>query len=402
VTVPLLSQIKPQPQIRVRPQILQFNNQGGQKVVAIDNIGNADMSVLAVQIGGNENIFSVQGYQPNNQAPPWTLPPGGSGFQNVIVSYNGQPGNDTQMCIIWVVDAVNVETCVDLVVGGTGVCAEPDAGADQTARPLATVHLDGTNSNDPNDSADPGEAWYLWDWQDYPEGVNLDDIALKDAGGRNITGIWTNDANPNFFAELAGVYTVRLRVNQSDDPGCIVYDTVNIYVVPDETIHIQLRWDGYPGNDHDLHLIKPCGFFTRGDSGNATDCHWLNCNTSGSGGGSCPPRGCPGPLGAPDWGQIGVREDDPTLDIDDIPGTGPENINLSLPEVGDFLVAVENYSGGTNVECIIKIWLFGVQNLRVRGKITDGSNYHWNVATIHVISAADIYLEPINTFEPSN
>jgi hypothetical protein len=36
----------------------------------------------------------------------------------------------------------------------------------------------------------------------------------------------------------------------------------------------------------------------------------------------------------PEWGVSGDLVDNPTLDIDDTNGAGPENINLSKPEVG--------------------------------------------------------------------
>ena len=87
---------------------------------------------------------------------------------------------------------------------------------------------------------------------------------------------------------------------------------------------VQITWTE-PNDDMDLHLLAPNG--TLEDP--STDCYYATCSTWGS----------------LDWGVLGVTTDDPSLDIDDIPGTGPEVITLEDPAAGTYTIIVHDYPG---------------------------------------------------------
>lgn len=135
----------------------------------------------------------------------------------------------------------------------------------------------------------------------------------------------------SLWMQLAGRYLVELEVwDEHDEPACGPARLV-LEAIPDSDIHVQLVWhtpadpdetDQW-GADMDIHLMHPNA---RGRWHHPVwDCHWRNPN--------------------PAWGRDGHPEDDPSLDIDDIDGAGPENINLDNPEDGaTYQVGVHYFS----------------------------------------------------------
>lgn len=141
-------------------------------------------------------------------------------------------------------------------------------------------------------------------------------------------------ADPTFVANVAGAYTFRLHVvDSSGAPGCFVAER-QVLVIPDEAIHVELLWEtsgdvnGYDagpeaGTDVDLHFLHP---FAQGEDFDGDgvvdgwfdkpfDTAWDNMH--------------------PNWGsQDPAIDDNPGLDLDDTDGSGPENLNLNIPEDG--------------------------------------------------------------------
>ena len=121
----------------------------------------------------------------------------------------------------------------------------------------------------------------------------------------------------------------------------------------------------------DLHLLRPGG-----QIGTDGDCYYDNCVSDEL-----------------DWGEPGVTSDDPSLDIDDIHGTGPENINIAVPEDGTFTVVVHDYQFSTPNyhgmnDVTVNIYLGGLLAWSGTRPISEENSYtriadiHWPEATV--------------------
>lgn len=150
--------------------------------------------------------------------------------------------------------------------------------------------------------------------------------------------------------------------------------------ISETDIHINMEWDS-DLTDLDLHLLKPGGMFW--DLG--SDCHWRATS--------------------PDWGVPGDPADNPYLDVDDIDGFGPENINQVDPQTGDYKVVVHYYgfeggtgdNGPTNVD--IDIHLNGSMTPTASFSTTITHHQTWEVAWIHWNATTGTgTIEEINTF----
>jgi len=166
--------------------------------------------------------------------------------------------------------------------------------------------------------------------------------SLVSASGSSNSLSSASAANPTLVLDVGGTYEATLVVtnqdNQSSQP-C----TATVDAIPNENFRVELSW-ATPGDDMDLHLpqAQPAGS-PRGSG----DCYFANTN--------------------PDWGVPGLADDDPQLDLDDISGIGPENINIIQPALapydGWYEVFVHDYPGsvvqGAN-SVTVNIFLNGV------------------------------------------
>jgi hypothetical protein len=209
-------------------------------------------------------------------------------------------------------------------------------------------------------------------------------VRCTDADGQPLQYAWTvtarppgstsslqnaQSATPTFFVDLATTPTspYRFQVTATDTWGEDGSCTVEAFAVPRDALHVQLVWDK-DVTDVDLHVLNPTGAAGPwGSSGyfNLTnDCYYLNRS--------------------PEWGVSGNTQDNPRLDIDDVNGFGPENINISRPATGTYRVGVHYFCDdqvGAS-RATIRIYCNGVQAAEFGPKNLTASGFFWDVATV--------------------
>ncbi len=157
---------------------------------------------------------------------------------------------------------------------------------------------------------------------------------------------------------IVASYTGQLQIISNDPANTTVNVTLTAATEPPPVqatdIALVLTWANQ--GDVDLHLLRPGAtlFNIPGDV-----CY---CNTN------------------PDWGALNVPTDNPFLDRDDLVGPGPENINLTTAESGDYQVVVHYFSGLTPAPVTVQINLRGMLVATETRTITN--NQRWTVGTI--------------------
>jgi len=226
--------------------------------------------------------------------------------------------------------------------------------------PLATIEFDSSQSTDPdNPNAPNAISGYEWTIIDRPQ-----DSTARFVPNRNV-------AAPQLFLDLAGRYVIELRVFDAQNTPSCVTSTITILATPNEDVHIQLVWDTpgdsdqtdsglNRGTDVDLHFLHPRGSWNN----SPWDCYWLNVE--------------------PNWGSPGSSGDDPSLDIDDTDGSGPENINLNNPEDTTYRVGVYYFSdhGYGPSYATIRIYLRATLVFEYRDKYLERTGKFWDVCSI--------------------
>lgn len=193
--------------------------------------------------------------------------------------------------------------------------------------------------------------------------------------GTELTNLLDGEGK-DLWLDLAGEYVVELNVTDSEGVEACAPARLRLVATADEDIHIQLVWttpadpqqNDSNGSDVDLHLLHPLGSW----NSRPYDCFWRNLE--------------------PDWGVEHQRrdgvvigtDDDPSLDIDDVDGWGPENINLNNPELDTtYDVGVHYFSDhGYSVSyATVRIYIGGIlfQEFR-RQRMIDQE--FWHVARI--------------------
>lgn len=226
------------------------------------------------------------------------------------------------------------------------------------APPLDSISLNAGGSFDPDFEGSEGIANYEFSVVERPNG-STSPLVQQDE----------DPTRARMFLDLVGTYQIDLKVTDVTGVESCTAASVIVRVVANEDIHVQLVWhtpadldetDG-SGTDLDLHLQHPRsgGFWDVAP----WDCYWSN--------------------ESPNWGSGITNEDDPSLDIDDTNGAGPENINLNNPEAVAYRVGVYYFgdSGFGPSEATVRIFLGGVLAFEIEGRELRHHEF-WDVAEI--------------------
>jgi hypothetical protein len=124
-------------------------------------------------------------------------------------------------------------------------------------------------------------------------------------------------------------------------------------------LHIRVSWDN-DLTDVDTHVLAPGGQMWTCDG----DCYFSNPN--------------------PNWGDQARFEDDPFLDVDDVDGFGPENVNIQEPAPGTYRVFIHYWSdhGGTTPATTVEVLNFGQVVGRYGPEETPSVDDVWRVVEI--------------------
>ena len=165
--------------------------------------------------------------------------------------------------------------------------------------------------------------------------------------------------------------------------------TVTLNAVPTQGLHVQLTWTS-SRDDIDLHLFHGQ---SPGWCSATNDCSYASCGDPND-----------GFFYTVEFdGQNGQTAGDPTLDIDDICGNGPENINIDTQVNGTYLIGVDAYGSGATcsgpgaleaTDLSVKIFVGGAL---VSDQTNHFSSVHqfWRVARVDVNGTTTV--TPIDT-----
>lgn len=339
------------PDLVIDPDAVNFGavsvGETAEEVVTLQNVGDADLVVTTV--GTSDPVF---GYALADSLP-FTIAPGDSRTVSVQFTPDGDGVRSGELQV-GSNDPNGVETAI--LNGSSG--SQPVAVCDVTPRTVEAIHESadwiGNSSYDPGGYAITGYEWRLIS---KPPGSSA---TMPGGTGANRRGF-----TPDVVGTYEGQLIVTNSIGERSEP-CFA----TLEAEPFGGLWIEMFWV-HSGDDMDLHLVNPGGSaegrLTTGD-----DCYYANC------------------VGGLSWGSGGAS-DDPSLDLDDIPGTGPENINVLSPAAGTYTVFVHDYPGsvysGRN-DVTVNIYVGGVlqwtdtRNVDSEGYYEPFAEIDWPTGTV--------------------
>lgn len=354
------------PDIVVEPGLVDFGlvPAGGTALsrFSVRSVGGLDLIVDRMRLDPADAPFRITTSTPTPENPG-VLPPGNVASFGLAAELPAtKTGTRTAQLLIEtnVLEEKNVPGApgvVALPLYATGnlppVAVVPD---ELVVEPFSRVPLDGSMSYDQDDPPDLPLS-YRW-------------TLLEAPGGSRAELVGTSTARPVFRPDLAGRYEVELVVSDAlgleSEPARLAIDAY-----PDEAIRIELIWD-HPDSDLDLHVIREGGTFC--DC--ATSVHYRDCARN------------------PDWFPMAPGAN-PSLDIDDRSGFGPENINFEgegatkFVPPGVYTIAVHHFSNAAQVSswptttsnATVRVYIYGFLAAETTRAMTEEREL-WEVGTL--------------------
>jgi hypothetical protein len=354
-------------------------------VVTVQNCGRQKLSISAIDIAENtadlEFELDLGGRDGNMDGvldQSIELDP--EAQTTFIIKYTpAQEGTDRATLRINSNDPVQPALDISVVArGANGVCPVAKAGGrirgvssglrnTISAIPLQYIVLDGSASTDEDGVIPNTEEGYSWEIVKAPAGFagrlvpTREDASNMDWSRRELRLL------------LAGEYIIRLKTRDNTGFESCNEDEVRIVAIPNEKILVELTWTNptdpdetdEDGSDVDLHMTKmgPGRWFEA-----PYDVYFRNSNSG------------PGSDNNRLW-----NPESPSLDIDDINGAGPENIQMNDPAPCQwYAVGVHYYKQvyGT-AYATVRIYINGnVVYEKLNQPLTRNGQF-WDVARIH-------------------
>jgi hypothetical protein len=341
--------------------------QTAQKTITIDNCSrSSELQVSNIEISDDGGgVYAIQaGTLPGNlPASSATISAGERANFVVTFEPSAQTSYTGELTIVSDDSATSPLTIPILGRGSSNACPTAQATAwvqgsstQQTSiqtDPLNTIQFDGSNSTD----SDGSVTGYEWTILSRPQGSTQRLLPNS------------TEVNPRLFLDLAGTYEVELKA--IDDQGaysCGAPAVITIVATPNTDIHVQLVWDTPSdpdqsdsfGTDLDLHYLHPNGQW---DS-EPWDIFWRNPTA--------------------DWGVTNDASDDPSLDLDDEDGAGPEEINHSDLENVQYRAGVYYYSDNTlgASYATLRVYWQGQLSIEIENQYMPRTGSFWDAVLI--------------------
>jgi hypothetical protein len=368
------------PTIVVDPAQCDFGEVGvgatGTCSLSIRNDGNMELSVTAIDFSadtpspavfGAQGVFPVPTFiQPGTAQSVsfYGTPNAPSPITGTLIISSNDPARPT-VDVPFLIQGAQAPTAVGRVKSINGVA---NSAAAPSIEPLDNVVISGDQSVDANGVAANIVSWQ-WELVSKPveSSVTLSSPNAVDTGFRfsSASGVVNG-------LDVAGTFEVSLTVTDVNGAQSTNNAVVVLNSVPTEGLHIQLTWSA-DVNDIDLHL----GRGNTPDWCSTDDCYYANCTPGDS-------------FNSPDWDGGGYGgEGDPTLDIDDLSGFGPENTNIGTAPNGSYVVGVHAFSLSAATDVTVKIFVGGALEAEFQGHLDDDDDF-WEVARVDVNGATNV------------